>query len=198
MDTETSIMITPTEIMEYLFCPRFTYFFNCLNISQHEEMRFKVIKGREIHNKKIITNRDYLRKKIKTESKEISVYLASQKIKVRGIVDEVLFFRDNTASPLDYKYTDYKDYLFETHKIQLILYGMLINEIYNKPVKKGYICYVKNNPKLKEIIFSVNDFIFAKNIVNEILDVILKNYYPMKKTKNLNKCIDCCYKNICD
>ncbi|MCL5673961.1 MAG: CRISPR-associated protein Cas4 [Deltaproteobacteria bacterium] len=197
MDTETNIMITPSEVIEYLFCPRFTYFLNCLNIPQHEELRFKVVKGREVHERKLNINRDYLRKKIKSNGKEISVYLASPNIRVRGIVDEVLFLTDGSVAPLDYKYAEYKDYLFETHKVQLILYAMLIREIYNKPVKKGYICYVKNNPKLKELIYKENDFIYAKNIVGEIFDIIIKGYYPTKKTSYSNRCVDCCYKNIC-
>ncbi|RZD18539.1 MAG: CRISPR-associated protein Cas4 [Candidatus Acididesulfobacter diazotrophicus] len=149
MDTETNIMITPSEVIEYLFCPRFTYFLNCLNIPQHEELRFKVVKGREVHERKLNINRDYLRKKIKSNGKEISVYLASPNIRVRGIVDEVLFLTDGSVAPLDYKYAEYKDYLFETHKVQLILYAMLIREIYNKPVKKGYICYLTYSPYLK-------------------------------------------------
>ncbi|RZD18538.1 MAG: hypothetical protein EVG15_05775 [Candidatus Acididesulfobacter diazotrophicus] len=56
---------------------------------------------------------------------------------------------------------------------------------------------VKNNPKLKELIYKENDFIYAKNIVDEIFDIIIKGYYPTKKTSYSNRCVDCCYKNIC-
>jgi hypothetical protein len=57
-----SVLLMPTEIIEYLYCPRFTYFLNCLNISQHEEQRYKVLLGRKLHDKKKKINRDYLRK----------------------------------------------------------------------------------------------------------------------------------------
>ena len=50
--------------MEYLFCPRFTYFQNYLDIPQYEEKRFKVQKGRTIHEDKQRINPDYLRKKM--------------------------------------------------------------------------------------------------------------------------------------
>lgn len=193
---ESTLMITPSEVMEYLFCPRFIYFMNCMNIPQHEEQRYKVLKGRELHEKKASENREYLRKRIGCVGKEILVYVASPVIRVRGVVDEILFFADGSAAPLDYKYTEYKDYLFETHKVQSVLYAMLIKDIYQKPVSKGYICYVKDGTKLKEILYKPDDFQHATEVVDEMFKIILRGYYP-KKSKSLNRCIDCCYKNIC-
>ena len=196
MDTESTIMITPSEVIEHLYCPRFTYFMNCLNIPQHEELRYKVLKGREIHERRSEENREYLRKKIGCVSKAISVYLASPRIRVRGIVDEALELADGTMAPLDYKYTAYTDHIFRTHKFQSVLYAMLIEEIYKKPVKKGFICYVRDGATLKEVVYEPSDFEEARALLSEIFDVILKGYYP-KKTKFPNRCVDCCYRNIC-
>lgn len=195
-DTETTPMITPSEVMEYLFCPRFTYFMNCLNIYQHEEKRYKVIKGRELHEKRESQNIDYFRKRLGVEKKEMSVYLASKNLGVRGIVDEVLFLSDKTLAPLDYKFTEYRDFVFSTHKTQSALYALLIMENYGKKVERGFICYVKSKNKIKEIIFTNEDFLFSRKTIKEIFDVIQKGYYP-KKTKWIKKCLDCCYKNIC-
>jgi len=189
-------MITPSEVIEHLYCPRFTYFLNCLNIPQHEELRYKVLKGREIHERRSSENRDYLRKKIGCTSKAISVYLASPKIRVRGVVDEVLELSDGTMSPLDYKYTEFNEYTFKTHKFQSVIYAMLIEEIYKKPVKKGFICYLKDGASLKEMDYKPSDFDEARALLSEIFDVISKGYYP-KKTKFPIRCVDSCYKNIC-
>lgn len=196
MDTESTPMITPSEVIEHIFCPRFTYFMNCLKIPQHEELRYKVLKGRELHERREMENREYLRKKIGCVKKEISVYVASPKIRVRGVIDEVLTFDDGSMAPLDYKYTEYREYLFETHKVQSTLYAMLINKTYQKPVNKGYVCYAKDGIRLKEVVYKPHDFEYAEETVNEIFSVILRGYYP-KKTRWSNRCIDCCYKNIC-
>jgi len=51
-DTEATPMITPSDVVEHLFCPRYTYFLNCLKIPQHEELRYKVLKVRELHDRK--------------------------------------------------------------------------------------------------------------------------------------------------
>lgn len=193
---EQNVFITPTEVIEHLFCPRFTYFMNVLKIPQHEEQRYKVMKGREIHEEKAKINKEYLRKKIGCVDKEILVYLNSAKYKLKGEIDEVLYLSDGTLAPLDYKFAEYNDRIYKTHKIQSVLYALLIIDNYQKDVKKGYICYTRSNNKLCEIEFKEKDFKDAICIIDEILDIIQKGWYP-KKTKNLTKCIDCCYRNIC-
>ncbi len=108
-------MITPSEVIEHIFCPRFTYFMQCLNIPQHEEQRYKVIKGRQIHEMQQNRNLNYLRKKLGCKKKEFSVYLASKKMGLRGIIDEILHLSDETIAPLDYKFAEYKEHTFQTH-----------------------------------------------------------------------------------
>lgn len=196
MDTESTVMITPSEVIEHLFCQRFTYFMNCLKIPQHEELRYKVLKGRDLHARREKENKEYLRKKIGCTGKELSVYVASPIVRVRGVIDEVLTLSDGSMAPLDYKYTEFRDFLFATHKVQSVLYAMLIKEIYRRPVYRGYICYARDGAGLKEVIYKDEDFEYAKAVVDEIFRVILKGYYP-KRTRWANRCIDCCYKNIC-
>ncbi|PMP86373.1 MAG: CRISPR-associated protein Cas4 [Thermodesulfobium narugense] len=189
-------MITPSEIIEHLYCPRFTYFMHCLNIAQHEELRYKVLKGRELHENREKTNVEYLRKRLGCVRKEISVYIASKTLGVRGIIDEVLFLSDGTLSPLDYKYTECNDFIFKTHRVQSTVYALLIMENYGQEVKKGFICYVRGGNRIKEIIYSQNDFNFATEVIAEIFDIIIKGFFP-KKTTWQNRCLDCCYRNIC-
>lgn len=210
--TETQgIYVTPSEVIEYLYCPRFIYFMNCLCIPQHEEQRYKVLKGRELHDERKKINKEYLRKKLCCVNKDIDVYMSSDKLCLKGVVDEVLFLEDGTLAPLDYKFAEYKDNTFKTHKYQSVLYAMLIMENYraedlvtaNKikaidkiEVKKGFICYTRSKNLIKEIKYDNKDFEKAKSIILDILNIIHNNYFP-KKTKYLSKCIDCCYRNIC-
>lgn len=196
MMAKEDIFITPSDVIEYLYCPRFTYYMNCLNIPQHEDLRYKVLKGREVHEEKANINREYLRKKLGCISKDISVYLTSLNLHLKGEVDEVLLLSDGTLAPLDYKFAEFKDWVFKTHKYQSVLYALLIMENYNSVVNKGYICYVRSNNYIKEINFDKYDFETARNYVKEILRIITTGYYPKKKS-SLTRCIDCCYKNIC-
>lgn len=192
----TAVSITPSQVLEYLFCPRFIYYMECLKIAQHEELRFKVQMGREVHEKKTRMNPEYLRRKIGAVKKETSVYLSSADLRVRGIVDEVLTLENGCMAPLEYKYAEFRQYLFKTHKTQLALQALLIRENYGKEVKKGFIVYTRSKNLLREVLFHPEDFRFAVGVVGEILEVIQTGYYP-KGAKSRAKCVDCCYRNIC-
>jgi len=168
----------------------------CLKIPQHENLRYKVLMGREVHERKAKVNREYVRKKIGCVDKEISVYLSSPKYKIRGIVDEVLSLADDTMAPLEYKFAEYRPYVFKTHRTQLALEALLIQENYGKPVKRGFLVYVRSKNFLREVLFKQSDYENASKIVEEILRIVQNGYYP-KKTKSKVKCVDCCYKNIC-
>lgn len=195
-EAAAGIYVTASILLEYLFCPRFIYFMNCLCIPQNEDKRFKVLKGREVHEGKEKTNIDYLRKRIGCIDKEIGVYMASERYHIAGIVDEILTLSDGSLAPLDYKYAEYRDFIFSTHRYQSIFYGLLIKENYHKEVKRGFICYMRSKNKMKEIAIQDKDFIELQSMIGEIIDISQKSYYP-KGTKMRNKCIDCCYKNIC-
>jgi CRISPR-associated exonuclease Cas4 len=194
--TEQEVFVTVSDALEYLFCPRFIFFMHCLGIAQREEQRYKVMKGRELHESWEKVNRDYVRKRLNCVRKEISVYLNSQKYHFKGEVDEVLFLEDGTAVPLDYKFAEFKDTVYRTHKYQAALYALLIMEHYGVDVKRAYVCYTRSNHHVEEIAFSQKDFKRARMIVTEILNIIQKGYYP-EGTKKKARCVDCTYRNIC-
>jgi len=192
----SAILITPSEVMEYLYCPRFTYFLNVLKIAQYEEKRYKVQKGREVHQQRLEQNRDYIRKKIPMIKKEQNIYLSSQTLHVRGIVDEIIYLEDGSLAPADYKFSEYKPFLYNTHKIQTTFYAMLIRENYKQPVHTGYIFYLRGGSMMHEIKITEKLEREAKSAVAEMLSIIRNETIP-KRTSNRIRCADCCYKNIC-
>jgi len=167
----------------------------CLGISQNEEKRFKVMMGREIHEKREGRNRDYLPKKIGSCSKRISINLVSEKYGVRGRADEIHELEDGTMAPLDYKYAVYDEKLFKTYKNQMVLYALMIEEVYGKRVDKGYLVYCREENRLVEIEITQED---KARVLDYILEFhnVMKGYYP-QATKQKSKCLDCCYRNIC-
>ena len=195
-DTESTPMITPSEVLEHVYCPRFTWFMNVQNIPQHEDKRFKVLKGREIHKHRETENKDYLRRKIGVVKRENTVYLASPRLHIRGIVDEVLWLKDGTMAPLDYKYTEIRETVFKTHRIQTVIYAMLIKEIYSSEVTQGFVAYIRGGSKLLEIPITGNDMLEVSTMINQVFDIIGSGRLP-KRTPYHVRCQDCCYKNIC-
>ncbi|MEA2074605.1 MAG: CRISPR-associated protein Cas4 [Euryarchaeota archaeon] len=195
-ELEPEVFITVSDVMEYLFCPRFIYFMHCLGIPQHEEKRYKVLKGRALHEAREKVNKSYIRKKLQCVRKDVAVYLVSKRNHLKGEVDEVLFLEDGTAAPLDYKFAEFKDKVYRTHKYQSALYGLMIANNYSVEVNRGFVCYTRSNYLVKDVKLSNNDFERAVARVNDVLEIIQKGFYP-EATKNKARCVDCTYRNIC-
>ncbi len=186
--------ITPSHVIQYLYCPRFTYFEYVLGIPQYEEKYYKVQRGREIHEQKAIQNTEYLRKKIGVKEKYINQYLTNKYL--RGEIDEVLCLQDGSMSPLDFKFAEYKDRVYETYKTQMYCYALLIEDNYHKKVNKGYLVYTRSKNKLIELPINEQDKNSVKEAIEDILYIIHENRYP-KATKYKKRCLSCTYSNIC-
>lgn len=186
--------ITPSDIIQYLYCPRFTYFEKVLAIPQNEGKSYKAMRGRHLHDTKTRMNKDYLRKKLGVTEKYQEQYLTNDLL--RGQVDEVLVLADGSMAPLDYKFAQYKDKVFNTYKTQLACYAWLIEDNFQKPVNKGFLVYTRSQNRLIEIDITEDSKNEVKDAATIILDIIQNNYFP-KATRFKKRCIDCTYRNIC-
>lgn len=188
------LSITPSHIIQYLYCPRFTYFEYVLRVPQFEEKNFKVLQGRTVHELKALQNKDYLRQRIGVREKQLNVYLTNGLL--RGEVDEVLFLNDGSAAPLDYKFAKWEDRLYDTYRTQLICYAWLIEENFGLRVTRGYLVYVRSKNHLEEVPIAVGDLDGVQAAAQNIREIMEKNFYP-NGTKVRKRCEHCTYRNIC-
>lgn len=152
------------------------------------------MRGRELHDQKLEINKEYLRKRIGAKEKLLDQYLTNELL--RGRIDEVLLLSDGTMAPLDYKFAQYDEIIYDTYKTQLYCYAWLIEENFQKPVNKGFLIYTRSQNKLIEVLINESDKTKIKKCANEILNIIENNIFP-KATKYKQKCLTCTYKNIC-
>lgn len=186
--------ITPSHILEYLYCPRFTYFEYVLRVPQFQEKEYKVMKGRDVHALKAEQNREYLRRRIGAVEKQVEVYLTNSVL--RGEVDEVLTLQDGTMAPLDYKFAKWEERLYDTYRTQLICYAWLIERNFGKAVTRGYLVYTRSKNHLLEVPISREDIASVQLATTGILQIIQKNTFPAA-TKVRKRCDHCTYRNIC-
>lgn len=192
---EFEYYITPSDMIEFLYCKRFIYYMKGLAIPQFEENRFKVQKGKEIHVRKETENKQYLRKKLGVVDKKIDVDLYSRRFKIKGRVDEVITLENGSMSALDYKFAKYDEVIYKTYKNQMLLYYLMIKEMYNCEVNKGFLVYTRSSNLVKEIEIDQKSLSKLQKDIKEYFKVV-KGYFP-KATSSKARCIDCCYKNIC-
>ena len=190
------LKITPTELLEYHFCPRFIYFMNVLKIPQNEDRRYKVQKGKEIHEKRQQHNKGYLWKKIGAIERESNVYLLSENYPIRGIVDEVVTLKDGSLAPVDYKFAVYPEFIYKSHKTQLLCYCLLVEDVFDRKVNQGYIFYIRDGNRQVTLPFNEGSKRRIVEDINRVLEIIQNEHMP-KATTVKGRCIDCTYKNIC-
>lgn len=188
------LSLTPSHIIEFMYCPRYTYFEYVLHIPQNEEKYYKVMKGRHIHDEKLERNKDYLRRRLGVQEKWLDQYLAVGDL--RGRLDEVLLLEDGSMAPLDYKFAVYEEQVYNTYKIQLSCYAWLVEQVYQKPVNRGYLVYVRSKNKVVEVQIGEEDKAAVKAAVEAIRRIVEGNEFP-RATKYKQKCLTCTYRNIC-
>ena len=186
--------VTPSHIIEYLYCPRFTYFEYVLRIPQYEGRHYKVERGRKVHEIRLEQNKNYLRKRIGAVDKFTDQYLTNDLL--RGKIDEVFLLKDGTMTPLDYKFAKFENRIYDTYRTQLECYAVLIEENFRKKVDKGFLVYTRSASKLVEIEIDEKSKTRIKKVCVEVTDVIENNRFP-KATKYKRRCIGCTYRNIC-
>lgn len=188
------ISFYPSQVIEYLYCPRYTFFEYVLRIPQNEEKYFKVMRGRGLHDEKLERNKEYLRKKIGVAEKWQEQYLGMEGL--RGKVDEVLQLKNGSYAPLDYKFAQWKDVVYETYKQQLYCYAVLIEANFGGCVNKGFLVYTRSKNKLVEVAITDSDKEIIRSSMAEMLNIIENNKFP-PATKYKKRCVNCTYRNIC-
>ncbi len=188
------ISITPSHIIQYLYCPRFTYFEYVLAIPQYEEKSYKVMRGRQLHDDKLERNKGYLRRRLGVVQRFDDQYLTNGML--RGRIDEVLQLQDGSMAPLDYKFAQYDEQVFQTYKTQLYCYAWLIEDNFQRPVKRGYLVYTRSQNQVVEVPIMEADKEQVRKTTNAIQQIIAENFFP-KATRYKRKCLICTYRNIC-
>jgi CRISPR-associated exonuclease Cas4 len=188
-------LLTPSDVLEHVFCGRFTYFERHLALPEFQERREKVRRGRALHEVREATNRSYMRKRLGVADKRIDVTLASPRHNLRGRLDELLFFDDGSAGPLDYKFARDPGRIYTTLRLQSAIYALLIRESFGVPVHRGYLVYTRSRNKVVEITYQPEDFLQVSKVVAEILSVVHLGRLPRRAPAS--RCADCCYRLIC-
>lgn len=99
-------------------------------------------------------------------------------------------------APLDYKFAKFEDRIYETYRTQLECYAVLIEENFQRSVKKGFLVYTRSSNKMVEVEISEAEKQEVRDICKRVNEIILNNYFP-KATKYKQRCIGCTYRNIC-
>lgn len=128
--------------------------------------------------------------KIKSEYR-----VESEVLKLKGIIDQIEVYQDKIV-PFELKTgSTPREGAWPGHKIQIGAYLLLMSEVFNKDIEKGYVRYLDSH-ETREIIMNH----FLKHEVTTLRDkviTLLSQDTPPDPVKNENKCRNCQLKSHC-
>jgi len=144
----TEQYLTPTDIKQYVFCPRVTYFTRVMRLrpivgSQQEESQKSHERLAELEKRR----ESLLKKKLPFTviKKEFEVSLRSDRLRVRGKADLIVTTDRGEIIPVEFKaMTSNRGHIHLDHKYQLVILSLLIEEARDTIVRRGFVHYMND------------------------------------------------------
>lgn len=186
-------LLTVTDVVEYAFCKKFTYYTHVLGLKQYEEKRGTVMAGRKIHESYERTNRTYIPYALRNARKYINIQLHSSRLGLTGKADEVLEL-SKTLILIERKYSEGR-VIHDTQRTQIGLLALLLEENLGKPVTKAIIIFLKGEKTRIEIQIDEKIKSFALEMLAGARKVIDSGTSPVENYDA--RCGNCCFRKIC-
>lgn len=200
MEDEISAEAEPpflvTDIKQWVYCPRILYYRFCL--PDIRPITYKMELGKEEGRKQEeLEKRRSLRAfGLRVGRREFNVSLSSPRYGLRGKVDLVIWSEsphEEEIIPVDFKYSKIPGAHF---KLQLMAYGLLLEDMYRIPSKRGFI-YLTPQRRSEEVKFHSH--------LRENLLETLENMHKMlisecmpSHTRQRSKCLSCEFRRFCN
>lgn len=185
-------IINVTDIKQYYYCKRIIYFTYCQPVQKKNT--YKMEFGKEQHEivEELEKRRTLKRYDLDSGEKIFKKKVFSRKFGISGLLDMVVE-KDNEIIPVEMKYTRKEPGI--NHKHQLAAYMRLLEEEYDKVVRRGVIHLI---PKKESYHYKNKDELRDKveEIITNIRFMINQERFP-EAPKGWKKCKDCEYKNYC-
>jgi len=128
--------------------------------------------------------------------KLFSVKLVSSRLGISGIVDMAIITSDEVIP------VDFKDGAFSVgeviplhHKYQLLIYGLLLEEMHKKRARRGFIHSLENG-KTKEVCFTEGTRMYLTGKLRKMRDMINHEIMP-DETPYKGRCKECEFRPVC-
>jgi CRISPR-associated exonuclease Cas4 len=130
---------------------------------------------------------------------ESNIYLESETLGLKGQVDLVIQTDDNPLNeteliPIDYKLSRTKPGLH--FKLQLVAYGLLLQERYELPANRGFLYSIPKRRAIEDV-FTPHLRTKLRQALVEMQDISQKEYMPTP-TRQHAKCQVCEFRRFCN
>ena len=137
-------------LRQFIFCPRIPYYNVLLNISEKKPIWMD--QGLKFHNRLqlLLQRRSFKRFGLSNAQVSYNTSLYSKSFNLHGFAD-CLLLSENEVVPLEFKIEGNK--LRKAHILQLLAYGYMAQEQFQKKFVKGFIIYGEKSNAVYQIGF---------------------------------------------
>ena len=188
-----TITLTVSDVKQYVYCPRVVYFSYFLPVRRPTTYKMEEGKLEHEHIAELEQRRSLKAYGLFDGERQFNVNLYSKRLELTGKLDMVI----TTASeviPVDFKNTGGTAGL--NHKYQLTAYALLVEDQWQRPVRRGFI-YLVPQKKAQEITITPGMRLFVKESLARIRDMMEREAMP-HTTRHRARCIDCEFRNFCN
>ena len=187
------LMFTVTDLKQYSYCPRVFYYEHCLPHIRPRTHKMDI--GRDEHeSEQERAGRRTLRQYgAVVGRREFEVQLESAELRLRGIVDEVVYTDDGKVLPIDYKLASS---VSANHRLQLTAYAMLLEDKTRTKVAEGYVDLIARRSMIR-VIFTPALREEVRAILGAMFETLLQERMPGATTVR-SRCAGCEFRRFCN
>jgi CRISPR-associated exonuclease Cas4 len=187
------------DLKQYIYCPRIIYYYHCL--PQIRPITYKMEAGLAAQDEEEIrAARRSLRAYGLTRGECYNnVQLESETLGLRGQVDLAIKTDDNPLAEMEVIPVDYKFSGKETgihFKLQLVAYGLLLQEHYGLPARRGFL-YSISKRRAVEVEFTPTLRTRLSQALVEMKEITAREFMP-EPTRQRAKCQVCEFRRFCN
>jgi CRISPR-associated exonuclease Cas4 len=187
------------DLKQYIYCPRLIFYFYCW--PDIRPVTYKMEAGLAAQDEEEVreARRSLRVYGLRRGEGESNVYLASETLGLRGQVDLVIKTDDNPPGepeliPVDYKLSDRQPGFH--FKLQLVAYGLLLQETYKLPAKRGFL-YAIPKRKAIEVAFTPALQTRLNQALLEMQEIVAREFMPAPPRQRA-KCEVCEFRRFCN
>lgn len=193
MSEDEGDLIPVVLVKQYVFCPRIVYFSEVLGLRERETDLMR--EGEEMQQ--VEDSRDQRRKwlpgrGIETKSARHGKLYVSRELGLVGVVDVIA--EKGEVAVIERKAARRPRRVHRNHVYQLAAYALLVEEATGRPVRRGYVHYLKSNDVV-EVTITEEAKRHVLWIVQQIRRIIWEERLPPYVEKPA--CKSCGYRWIC-
>ena len=182
-----------SDLKQFAYCERIVYYLYCL--PDVRPVTYKMEAAREAHERE--ENREERRSLrpygLQAGERVCNLWLESSRLGLRGRLDLAIRCRDE-AIPVEYK--DSPGRLGPHWVLQLAAYGLLLQEAWGLPVRRGFIYYIPQR-RAREVSLTPALLDEVEEKIRAIWRIVLHESMP-PPTRQRARCVTCEFRLFCN